>query len=123
MAAGRGALQAWGTVSSGATPRITMRPKRNNASSAYPATRGGCSHQLRGGAGLDDLDVTTDAEGNTAIRAGKYISDNVYTDVQVGQDGGARVTLNIDVTPNLTVRGGAGAAGEATVGLFYERDY
>ena len=83
---------------------------------------GGLLENLRGSAGLDDLDLTTDAEGNTAIRAGKYISDNVYTDVQLGE-GGARVTLNLDLTENLTVRGAAGASGETSIGIFFEKDY
>ena len=84
---------------------------------------GGLLEKLRGGTGLDDLDVTTDAEGNTALRAGKYISDNVYTDVQVGQNGDAAISLNIDLTPNLTVRGSTSAGGENSLGLFFEKDY
>ncbi|MEO0381034.1 MAG: translocation/assembly module TamB domain-containing protein, partial [Pseudomonadota bacterium] len=44
----------------------------------------GLVSQLRGSFALDDLDVTSDDEGNTAVRAGKYLSDNVYTDVTVG---------------------------------------
>ncbi|MDM7255483.1 MAG: translocation/assembly module TamB domain-containing protein, partial [Paracoccus sp. (in: a-proteobacteria)] len=42
---------------------------------------------LRQQVGLDDLDLATDAEGNVSVRAGKYLSENVYTDVQVGADG------------------------------------
>ncbi|MEL7182990.1 MAG: translocation/assembly module TamB domain-containing protein, partial [Pseudomonadota bacterium] len=84
---------------------------------------GGLLERLRGSTGLDDLDVTTDSEGNTAVRAGKYISDNVYTDVQIDQDGDASVSLNLDLTPNLTVRGSTGASGESSVGIFFERDY
>ena len=84
---------------------------------------GGLLDRLRGGTGLDDLDVTTDAEGNAAIRAGKYISDNIYTDVQVGQGGDARVTLNVDISPSLTARGATGATGDTSVGIFFERDY
>ncbi|MEM9794912.1 MAG: translocation/assembly module TamB domain-containing protein [Pseudomonadota bacterium] len=84
---------------------------------------GGLLENLRGGAGLDDLDVTTDDQGNVALRAGKYVSDNVYTDVQIDQAGRAAISLNLDVTPNLTVRGSAGATGDTAVGLFYERDY
>ena len=83
----------------------------------------GLLDNLRGSAGLDDLDVTTDDEGNVALRAGKYVSDNVYTDVQVNQNGEATLSLNLDVTPDLTVRGSAGAAGGGSLGLFYERDY
>ncbi len=84
---------------------------------------GGLLDSLRGTAGLDDLDITTDDDGNVALRAGKYVSDNVYTDVEVNQDGEATISLNLDVTPNLTVRGATGATGGTSLGLFYERDY
>ena len=84
---------------------------------------GGLLDNLRGSAGLDDLDVTTDADGNVALRAGKYVSDNVYTDVEINQKGEAEISLNLDVTPNLTVRGSAGATGATSLGLFYEKDY
>ena len=84
---------------------------------------GGVLQALRGNAGLDDLDVTTDAEGNTAIRAGKYISDNIYTDVEIDQDGQPKVSLNIDLSPSLTVRGATGTTGDTSIGLFFERDY
>ena len=39
---------------------------------------------LRAATGLDDLDVVTDSEGNAAVRAGRYISDNVYLGVEAG---------------------------------------
>ncbi|UWQ18990.1 translocation/assembly module TamB domain-containing protein [Jannaschia sp. M317] len=84
---------------------------------------GGLLEKLRGNAGLDDLDVTTDSDGNTAVRAGKYISDNVYTDVEIDQSGDATISLNLDLTPNLTVRGATGASGESSLGIFFEKDY
>ncbi len=84
---------------------------------------GGLLEKLRGDAGLDDLDVTTDEEGNVALRAGKYVSDNVYTDVQIDQNGDAAISLNLDVSPNLTVRGSTGAKGNTALGLFFEKDY
>ncbi|SFI64543.1 translocation/assembly module TamB domain-containing protein [Jannaschia pohangensis] len=84
---------------------------------------GGLLEKLRGNAGLDDLDVTTDDEGNVALRAGKYVSDNVYTDVQIDQNGDAAISLNLDVTPNLTVRGSTGANGGTSLGVFFEKDY
>ncbi len=86
-------------------------------------SQGGLLENLRGSAGLDDLDVTTDDEGNVALRAGKYVSDNVYTDVQIDQNGEADLSLNLDVTRDLTVRGSVGAAGSTSLGLFYEKDY
>ena len=83
----------------------------------------GIVSQLRGSFDLDDLDVTTDEEGNAAVRAGKYISDNVYTDVTVGGSDGAEVSLNIDLTPNVTVRGTVGADSNTGIGIFIEKDY
>ncbi|MEL6450678.1 MAG: translocation/assembly module TamB domain-containing protein [Pseudomonadota bacterium] len=83
----------------------------------------GIVSRLRGSFALDDLDVSTDDEGNTAVRAGKYLSDNVYTDVTVGGSDGPEVSLNIDLTPNITVRGSVGADSNTGVGIFIEKDY
>jgi translocation and assembly module TamB len=83
----------------------------------------GIVSRLRRGFDLDDLDVTTDTEGNTAVRAGKYLSDNVYTDVEVGGADGAEVSINVDLTPSITARGSATASGETAIGIFFERDY
>ncbi|MDO5657318.1 MAG: translocation/assembly module TamB domain-containing protein [Paracoccus sp. (in: a-proteobacteria)] len=78
---------------------------------------------LRDSMGLDDLDFTSDDEGNVSVRAGRYLSRNVYTDVEVGGDGDTRVNLNLDLTPSLTARGSVGTDGNSTLGLYYERDY
>ncbi|PZX18903.1 autotransporter secretion inner membrane protein TamB [Palleronia aestuarii] len=83
----------------------------------------GIISNIRQNIGLDDLDVTTDEEGNVGVRAGKYISENVYTDVTVGSDGEAEINLNLDVTDSVTVRGGASNDGETSLGVFFERDY
>ncbi|QFU10213.1 Translocation and assembly module TamB [Rhodobacteraceae bacterium THAF1] len=79
--------------------------------------------RLRQRTGFDDLDVTTDEDGNVGVRAGKYISENVYSDVTVNAAGEAEINLNLDVTDSLTVRGGANNTGETTLGIFFERDY
>ncbi|MCL4186002.1 MAG: translocation/assembly module TamB domain-containing protein [Rhodobacteraceae bacterium] len=79
--------------------------------------------RLRRGFGLDDLDVSTDADGTAAVRAGRYLTENIYTDVTVGADGRSAVRLNIDVSPSLTVRGTATSDGRTGIGLFFERDY
>ncbi len=83
----------------------------------------GIVSRLRGSFALDDLDVTTDSDGNTAVRAGKYLSENVYTDVTVGGEAGPEVSLNIDLTPNITVRGSVAADSSTGVGIFVEKDY
>ncbi len=79
--------------------------------------------KLRKGFGLDDLDVSTNAEGETSLRAGKYISANTYTEVEVDQEGKAKISLNLDLTDTVTLRGSAGADGETSIGIFKEKDY
>lgn len=87
------------------------------------STQGGFLANLREGLGLDDLDLQTDAEGNAALRAGRYLSENVYTDVTVAGDGAAGVSLNIDLTPDITARGSVSSTGNTSLGVFFERDY
>ena len=59
------------------------------AAAAELAGRGGNGllAQLRSATGLDDLDIVTEDDGETAVRAGKYIDDNIYLDVQAGSSG------------------------------------
>ena len=84
---------------------------------------GGLIGQIREGLDLDNLDFTTDEAGNAAVRAGKYISDNVYTDITIGSDGTSKINLNLDITDDVSGRGSFGADGETSVGIFFERDY
>lgn len=79
--------------------------------------------RLRQDFGLDDFDVTTDDEGNAALRAGKYLTDRVYTDITLGGAGESSINLNLDVTRNVTVRGQVGSEGGGGLGIFYQRDY
>lgn len=83
----------------------------------------GIFSKLRKGFGLDDLDVATDADGNTSLKAGKYLSRNLYTDVTVGGDGTSKINLNLDVNKTITARGTVGADGSSGIGLYFEKDY
>ncbi|MEL6618876.1 MAG: translocation/assembly module TamB domain-containing protein [Pseudomonadota bacterium] len=83
----------------------------------------GIVSRLRRSFDLDDLDITTDEEGRTGLRVGKYLTENVYTDVTVGDTDSAGVSLNVDLTPNLTARGTQKADGNSSIGIFFERDY
>ncbi len=89
------------------------------------AGRGGTGviGNLREGFGLDDLDVTTTDDGATAVRAGKYISENVYTDVTAASDGSGEVSLNLDITDNLKGKATLGSDGNSGIGIFFEKDY
>ena len=61
------------------------------------------------------------ARGNAAVKAGKYINDNVYLGVQTGQD--TEATINLDITDSLTARGSVDSNGDTALGIFFERDY
>jgi translocation and assembly module TamB len=78
---------------------------------------------LRAATGLDDLDVVTDSEGNAAVRAGRYIQENIYLGVEAGAKGSTRATINLDITENLKAKGSVGAGGDSGAGIFYEKDY
>ena len=79
--------------------------------------------KLRNNFGLDDLDLTTDENGEAALKVGKYISENIYTDVTVGSDGDTEINLNLSINPSLTARGTVGSDGDSTIGIYFERDY
>ncbi|MCR9126682.1 MAG: translocation/assembly module TamB domain-containing protein [Rhodobacteraceae bacterium] len=83
----------------------------------------GLMDNLRAGLGVDDLDISTAADGETALRAGKYISDNVYTDVEITSGGNTSVSINLDLTPDVVVKGSADSRGQTGIGVFFERDY
>ncbi|MDO5647022.1 translocation/assembly module TamB domain-containing protein [Paracoccus sp. (in: a-proteobacteria)] len=78
---------------------------------------------LRDQLGLDDLDLTTSDDGDVQLRAGRYLSENVYTDVSIDESGRSTINLNLDVTKSLRARGTVGSDGASSLGLFYERDY
>ncbi|MEM8536375.1 MAG: translocation/assembly module TamB domain-containing protein [Pseudomonadota bacterium] len=94
-----------------------------SAISTLAGRGGGALNDFRENIGLDDFDVTTDEEGTAAVRAGAYLSENVYTDVTVTSDGGTEINLNLDITSEITARGGVDQDGETSLGVFFERDY
>ncbi|MCL7997244.1 translocation/assembly module TamB [Brucella sp. 21LCYQ03] len=80
-------------------------------------------NKLRQGTGLDDIDVVTDSKGQTSVKAGRYIRDNIYLGVEAGAAGATKGTVNLDISRNLKVKGALGADGDSSAGIFYEKDY
>ncbi|RVD61356.1 translocation/assembly module TamB [Mesorhizobium sp. M2D.F.Ca.ET.185.01.1.1] len=79
---------------------------------------------LRNAIGIDDLDVTTDEKGGTAVSAGKYLNDRTYVTIQKGdKPGSGKATIDLNVGRGVKLRGEANDAGEAKGGVFYEREY
>ncbi len=79
--------------------------------------------RLRSGFGFDDLDISTAEDGTATVRAGKYISENVYTEIGVDETGKTRINLNLDLRPGVTVRGRIDSDGESGLGIYLEKDY
>jgi translocation and assembly module TamB len=79
--------------------------------------------RLRSGFGLDDLDVQTGETGGATLRAGKYLSKNLYSEVTVGQAGESQINLNLDLSKSITLRGTAGSDGKTGIGVFLQKDY
>ena len=77
---------------------------------------------IRKKAGLDNLDVTTDATGATAVTLGKYLTEKVYTEVEV-QQGNTSISLNLDVAPHVTLKTQVDSAGQTGFGIFLQKDY
>ncbi|RUY49765.1 translocation/assembly module TamB domain-containing protein, partial [Mesorhizobium sp. M7A.F.Ca.CA.001.12.1.1] len=79
---------------------------------------------LRSAIGVDDLDVTTDDQGGTAVSAGKYLNDRTYVTIQKGdKPGSGKATIDLNVGRGVKLRGEANDAGEAKGGIFYEKEY
>lgn len=82
----------------------------------------GILDRLRAGVGLDDLDVNTDAEGNAAVTAGRYISEKVYLGVTAGEGGRSGVSVNLDITDDVKARAEA-TQEQSKIGVYFEKEY
>ena len=90
---------------------------------------------MRRGLSLDRLSVGTNARGEPALEAGRYLAPGVYLGAKQGVSGGSQATVRIDITKGLKLQGtaGVGGSGSATgaggetngssVGLSYEFEY
>ncbi|MGB1077669.1 MAG: translocation/assembly module TamB domain-containing protein, partial [Bdellovibrionales bacterium] len=69
--------------------------------------------------GLDDIRVEGIGTEDAKAGAGKYISDRVYLEVEQGAAAGSgAASVEIEVTPNISVESKASQNGESDVGVF-----
>lgn len=83
----------------------------------------GLGGNIRKGLALDDLDVTTTDDGATEARAGKYLSENIYSEVTADTEGNSQINLNLTINRSVTARGRLGSDGDTGIGIFIEKDY
>ena len=76
--------------------------------------------------GVDQLEVKQPDEngGGTALSAGKYVGDNVYLQVEqgLGPESG-KVSVEVEVTPNITVESEVGVDSQGGAGINWKWDY
>jgi len=92
---------------------------------AVLAGRGGQGiiSKLRKGLGVDDLDLSTADDGTASVKAGKYLTENIYSGVELDQNGQSRINLNLDLRKGVTIKGGIGSDGQSGIGVYLEGDY
>ena len=74
--------------------------------------------------GLDDIRVDGIGTENTTVGAGKYISDDVYIELEQGTgEGSGAASVEIEVTPNVKVESKTSETGDSDIGVFWEWDY
>lgn len=79
---------------------------------------------LRTSTGLDDLRVETDENGGASVGAGKYLSDNVYLELEGGSaENSGEATIEIELTPNITLESEIGQDAQGGAGVFWKWDY
>ncbi len=79
--------------------------------------------RLRDTVGLSDLDISSTEEGSTQVKAGAYLSKNIYSEVTADSEGRQEINLNLDINSRLTVKGGLDNEGGTGLGIFFEKDY
>lgn len=80
--------------------------------------------KVRDVTGLDDIRVEGIGTENATVGAGKYISDRVYLEVEqgTGENSGA-ASVEIELTPKVTLESKTSQSGDSDVGVFWEWDY
>jgi translocation and assembly module TamB len=81
--------------------------------------------RLRGGLGLDQLNVGSNSTGAPTLNAGRYVAPGVYVGAKQGLgNAGTQATVQIDIFKGFKVETDVGSgSGGNSVGLTYQFDY
>lgn len=92
---------------------------------AQLAGRGGegTISRLRKGAGLDNLDIKSNAAGESTVTAGKYLTEKIYSEIAVEQNGKSQINLNLNLNTTTKLRARTNSEGSSGIGIVVEKDY
>ena len=80
--------------------------------------------EIQNATGLDDLRIEGGTGEGVTVGAGKYLSDDVYLEVQQGSEEGAGAArVEVELTPSVTIESQVGSRGDTGGGIFWEWDY
>ncbi|MBF0262138.1 MAG: translocation/assembly module TamB domain-containing protein [Magnetococcales bacterium] len=80
--------------------------------------------KLQRGLGIDRLDVGGSSLESGTVSAGKYVTDEIYLEVEKGikADSG-RINVEIEMTPQIYLKTGVDAKSNGDVGVQWKKDY
>jgi len=89
------------------------------ATLAGASTGGGVLDTMRRALGVDVLSV-----GESGLEVGSYVRDGVYLGVSQGLDAGTgEVTVEVELTDDVSIESDVGTTGDTSVGVTWGRDY
>lgn len=83
----------------------------------------GTISRLRKGTGLDNLDVKTNSAGESTVTAGKYLTEKIYSEIAVDQNGKSQINLNLNLNSATKLRARTNSEGSSGIGIVIEKDY
>ncbi|TDQ67176.1 translocation and assembly module TamB [Maritalea mobilis] len=84
----------------------------------------GLLDRLRSLAGVDNIDIKSNEQGETTVGIGGYLNDRTYVNVEKGTKAADdKVTIDLEITDSLKARGETSGDGNTEAGIFFERDY
>ncbi|MCK5898958.1 MAG: translocation/assembly module TamB domain-containing protein, partial [Methylococcales bacterium] len=79
---------------------------------------------LQSGLGLDRLSIGGDSFNSASVKAGKYITDKIYLEVEQGiKSASSKATIEVDVYPEIKAELEFNQNSDSAVGIKWKRDY
>lgn len=75
--------------------------------------------------GVDDISVKTESStsSRTVVGVGKYLTDNVYFEIEEGGETGSKTKIEVELTPKISIENINETSGGSTFGIKWRFDY
>ncbi|MBT4836655.1 MAG: hypothetical protein HON94_04850 [Methylococcales bacterium] len=82
----------------------------------------GMMDKLRNKIGLDNLGIEGDGLKNSSIKAGKYVTDDIYVEIEEGLKS-SKLSVEMQLTPQITIDAEVDKRNNSGVGINWKKDY